>query len=82
MQVYSRTHSENYRQDTKQRKVENKPVVDRSSVDKPWYHKRERKLSLDAVAAGVKLFVTSNNKKVSVVSNLDTEFILPISRYF
>ena len=38
--------------------------------DTPWIHRRERRLSLEAVGAGVKLFNTSVNKPVSVVSRI------------
>ena len=70
-QIHSwRNYSESYKEEKPRPLSEAKPCIESRSKDKPWFHRRERRLSLEAVGAGVKLFNTSVNKPVSVVSRI------------
>ena len=67
-QVYSwRTYSDHYGDDTNRSLSVEKHGVNKTRFEKPWYYRRERRPSLEAVAAGVNLFSTSINKPLSVV---------------
>ena len=68
-QIYSwRTYSENFKDEKHRPLSEEKHFNANKKSEKPWFHRRERRLSLEAVGAGVKLFNTSVNKPLSVVS--------------
>ena len=70
LQIYSwRTYSENFKDDKNRPLSEEKHSNANNRSEKPWFYRRERRLSLEAVGAGVKLFNTSVNKPLSVVSN-------------
>ena len=72
-QIHSwRNYSESYKEQKNRSLSEGKHINGTRSEDTPWFQRRERRLSLEAVGAGVKLFNTSVNKPVCVVSRIAT----------
>merc|ERR1739844_720941 len=61
-----RNYSESYKEQKNRSLSEGKHINGTRSEDTPWFQRRERRLSLEAVGAGVKLFNTSVNKPVCV----------------